>query len=258
MIRALIVDDEPLARSRVRMLLGPHADVEIIAECSSGREASQVMESETPDLLFLDIEMPAEDGFAIASALDAERTPAIVFVTAHEEFALQAFEANAVDYLVKPFSQERFDRALDRVSRFLGDRASSSESAAPASLGAARPDALRPQPRRRERFAVRVRGQVFFVKTSSLEWIGAEGNYARLHTPDTSYLIRESLQQLESELDPELFVRVHRSAIVNIERIAKLVVGPEGAFSIVLQSDDTVSLGPTYRERLEQLLGQKL
>lgn len=263
MIRALIVDDEPLARSRVRMLLAPHSDVEIIAECGSVREASQVMESEPLDLLFLDIEMPAEDGFAIASALDSARTPAIVFVTAHEEFALQAFEANAVDYLVKPFSQQRFDRALDRAARFLGDRSSaSSQSATPSSFAnaasAARPDALRAPARRRERFAVRVRGQVFFVKTSSIEWIGAEGNYARLYTRETSYLIRESLQQLESELDPELFVRVHRSAIVNMERIAKLVVGAEGAFSIVLQSDAVVSLGPTYRERLEQLLGQKL
>ena len=249
MIRALIVDDEPLARSRVRLLLASHPDVGIIAECSSSREAAQVMESEAPDLLFLDIEMPDADGFAIAGSLDAERTPAIIFVTAHEEFALQAFEASAVDYLVKPFSQERFDRALDRVRRFLGDRASSPSPASAARLRA---------PRRRERFAVRVRGQVLFVKASSLEWIGAEGNYARLHTPEASYLIRESLQQLETELDPELFVRVHRSAIVNIERVSKLILGPEGAFSIVLQSDTAVSLGPTYRERLEQLLGQKL
>jgi two-component system LytT family response regulator len=247
-IRALIVDDEPLARSRVRLLATAHADIEVIAECSSGREASQVMASETPDLLFLDIEMPDADGFAIAAERDAERTPAVVFVTAHEEFALQAFEANAVDYLVKPFAQERFDRALDRVRRFLGHRAS---PAVPVAHPAA-------PARRRERFAIRVRGQVLFVKAVDLESIAAEGNYARLNTPDGSYLIRESLQNLETELDPELFVRVHRSAIVNVERIRKLLVGPEGAFSIVLQSDATVSLGPTYRERLEQLLGQKL
>lgn len=247
MIRALIVDDEPLARSRVRLLAASHCDVEIIAECSSGREAEQVMTSETPALLFLDVEMPDAGGFAIAAARDAERTPAVVFVTAHEEFALQAFEANAVDYLVKPFSQERFDRAMDRVRRFLGHRASASLPHPPP----------RP-PRRRERFAIRARGQVLFVKTTAIEWIAAEGNYARLHTPEASYLIRESLQNLESELDPEAFVRVHRSAIVNIERVRKLIVGPEGAFSIILQSDAMVSLGPTYRDRLEQLLGQKL
>ena len=248
MIRALIVDDEPLARSRVRLLLASHSDVEVIAECGSRREAAQVMTSETPTALFLDVEMPDTEGFAIAAACDAERTsPAIVFVTAHEEFALQAFEANAVDYLVKPFSQERFDRAMDRVRRFLGHR----------EVHPIAPLPSRP-PRRRERFAIRVRGQVLFVKSTALEWIAAEGNYARLHTPEASYLIRESLQNLESELDPELFVRVHRSAIVNIERVRKLILGPDGAFSIVLQSDATVSLGPTYRERLEELLGQKL
>jgi len=241
MIRALIVDDEPLARRRVRLLLAAHPDVEVIAECSSGREAAQVMTSETPKLLFLDIEMPDADGFEIAAA----RAAAIVFITAHEEFALKAFEANAVDYLVKPFSQERFDRAMDRVRRFL----------APSALPVA--TSTHP-PRRRERFAIRVRGQVLFVKAATLEWIAAEGNYARLYTPETSYLIRESLQNLESELDRELFVRVHRSAIVNIERVRKLLVGPEGAFSIVLQSEAQVPLGPTYRGKLEELLGQKL
>lgn len=246
MIRALIVDDEPLARSRVRMLMTPHSDIEVIAECSSGREAAAVMSSETPGVLFLDVEMPDADGFAVAAARDAVQTPAVVFVTAHEEFALQAFEANAVDYLVKPFSQERFDRAIERVRRFLGQ----GEIVVP--HAPARPR------RRRERFAIRVRGQVLFVKSAAIEWIAAEGNYARLHAGDASYLIRESLQHLEQELDPELFVRVHRSAIVNIERVKKLIVGPDGAYSIHLQSDATVSLGPTYRERLEELLGQKL
>ncbi|HEX6642215.1 MAG TPA: LytTR family transcriptional regulator DNA-binding domain-containing protein [Thermoanaerobaculia bacterium] len=245
MIRALIVDDEPLARSRVRLLLSPHADVEVIAECSSGREAAAVMASVVPNLLFLDVEMPETDGFTIAAARDPDRTPAIVFVTAHDEFALRAFDANAVDYMVKPFSQERFDRGMDRVRRFLGHGASTL------------PPSAHP-PRRRERFAIRVRGQVLFVKASELESIAAEGNYARLHTSAGSYLIRESLQHLESELDPEMFVRVHRSAIVNIERVRKLIVGAEGTFSIVLQSDASVPLGPTYRERLEDLLGQKL
>jgi two-component system LytT family response regulator len=246
-IRALIVDDEPLARSRVRLLLTPHADVEVIAECSSGREAAAVMASEVPNLLFLDVELPEVDGFTIAASRDLDCTPAIVFVTAHDEFALQAFDANAVDYMVKPFSQERFDRGMDRVRRFLGHGSA-----------ALAPNARTLPPRRRERFAIRVRGQVLFVKANDVEWIAAEGNYARLHTSDASYLIRESLQHLESELEPEMFVRVHRSAIVNIERVRKLIVGAEGTFSIVLQSDASVPLGPTYRERLEGLLGQKL
>ena len=237
MIRALIVDDEPLARSRVRMLLGAHPDVEVVAECGSGREAAQVMASETASVLFLDIELSDADGFAIASATDSGTKPTVVFVTAHEEYALRAFDVNAADYLVKPFSQERFDRAMDRVRRI---------------LVAPRPAARR---RWRERFAIRGRDQVLFVKAAAIDWIAAEGNYARLYTEEKSHLIRESLQNLEAELDPEHFVRVHRSAIVNIERVRKLMVGAEGAFSIVLRNEATVPLGPSYRQRFEQLLG---
>jgi two-component system LytT family response regulator len=243
-IRALIVDDEPLARSRVRMLLGAHPDVEVVAECGSGREAAQVMASETASVLFLDIELSgADDGFAIAAATDSGVKPTVVFVTAHEECALRAFDANAVDFLVKPFSQERFDRAMDRVRRFL---------VAPAPRPAVKPRAWR------QRFVIRGRDQVLFVKAASIDWIAAEGNYARLYADEKSYLIRDSLQKLEAELDPELFVRVHRSAIVNIERVRKLLVGAEGAFSLVLRNDAAVPLGPSYRENLEQLLGQKL
>jgi two-component system LytT family response regulator len=241
----LIADDEPLARTRIRLLLKNHPDVDVVAECSNGREAAQLMRQEKPDLLFLDIEMPDLGGFEALEETAGVAEPVVIFVTAHEEFALDAFEANAVDYLVKPFDQERFDRALSRVRRFL----------------ALRPSNLPPSPqpvRIRERFAVRGRGQILFVKASNIDWIGAEGNYARLYTREGSYLIRESLQHLEETLDPAIFVRVHRSAIVNIERVGKLVPGPEGTFSIVLQNEVAIPLGPTFRTRLESLLGQKL
>ena len=246
-IRALIIDDEPLARSRVRLMLASHSDVEVVAECSNGREAAELAAHEKPNLLFLDVQMPEAGGFDLLSNLGLEPMPAVIFVTAHEEFALNAFEADAVDYLVKPFSQERFDRALGRVRRFLGNRSVSPAAAERSS-----------RRNRRDRFAVRLRDQVVFVKASDIDWIGAEGNYARLHTADRSFLIRESLQNLEAELDPALFVRVHRSAIVNIECVRKLVAGPDGAFSIVLQSEESIPLGPTYRDRLESFLGQKL
>lgn len=244
MIRALIADDEPLARTRIRLLLKPHADVEVIAECSNGRETVDLTRQEKPDLLFLDVEMPELNGFAVLEETP-EVPPAVIFVTAHEEFALDAFEANAVDYLVKPFDQERFDRALERGRRFL------SEARLPASP-------LQQPARTRERFAVRVRGQIVFLKAVNIDWIGAEGNYARLYTREGSYLIRESLQHLEETLDAATFVRVHRSAIVNIDRIGKLVPGPEGTFSIVLQNEVSIPLGPTFRPKLESLLGQKL
>jgi two-component system LytT family response regulator len=248
-IRALIVDDEPLARTRIRLMLKEHPDIDVLAECGNGREAATLMRQEQPDLLFLDIEMPDLSGFDTLEQT-AGRTagavePVVICVTAHEEFALDAFEANAVDYLVKPFDQERFDRALGRARRFLALR--------PAPMPPS------PQPARiRERFAVRGRGQIIFVKAVNIEWIGAEGNYARLYTREGSYLIRESLQHLEETIDPATFVRVHRSAIVNIERVGKLVPGPEGTYSIVLQNDIAIPLGPTFRARLESLLGQKL
>ncbi|HEV7923150.1 MAG TPA: LytTR family DNA-binding domain-containing protein [Thermoanaerobaculia bacterium] len=247
-IRALIADDEPLARTRIRLLLKDHPDVEVVAECSNGREAAQLMRQEKPGLLFLDIEMPDLGGFDALEETAGMVEPVVIFVTAHEEFALDAFEANAVDYLVKPFDQERFDRALTRARRFLALRPTPPHN---------RPST--PQPARiRERFAVRGRGQIVFVKAANIEWIGAEGNYARLYTREGSYLIRESLQHLEETLDPATFVRVHRSAIVNIERVGKLVPGPEGTYSIVLQNEVAIPLGPTFRTRLESLLGQKL
>lgn len=247
MIRTLIVDDEPLARSRLRSMLQKHGDVEVLAECSNGREAAALAAQEHPDLLLLDIEMPHAGGFETLTHLPPEDTPAVVFITAHDDFALDAFDANAVDYVVKPFAQERFDRTMDRVRRFLGNR-----SDRPTPLPTARPQ------RRRDRFAVRVRGQVLFVKTTEIDWIGAEGNYARLYTGAQSYLVRESMQKLEAELDPSLFVRVHRSAIVNIERVKKLIPTADGSYSLVLMSEATIPLGPSYRERLEDLLGQKL
>ncbi|HET7436824.1 MAG TPA: LytTR family DNA-binding domain-containing protein [Thermoanaerobaculia bacterium] len=252
MIRALIVDDEPLARSRIRHMLQAHTDVSVVAECSDGREAVEVAVEERPDLIFLDMAMPQVGGLEAAAALTKETPLAIVFVTAHEEFALSAFEASGLDYLVKPFSQERFDRAMYRVRRFLG--------------GQPVPRRARTQPaeeettqrRRRDRFAVRVRGQIVFIRAVAIDWIASEGNYARLHTGGTSYLIRESLQNLEEVLDRNMFVRVHRSAIVNIDRVEKLVPATDGALSIVLQNETVVPLGPSFRERLEDVLGQKL
>jgi two-component system LytT family response regulator len=243
MIRTLIVDDEPLARSRVRAMLSPHSDIEIIAECSSAAETSALLQSEPASLLMLDVEMPAATGFDFLETLSPEKRPAVVFVTAHEEFALDAFDANAVDYLVKPFSQERLDRALWRVRRFIEGKA----AARPAGTGVRRA---------RERLAVRVRGEVVFVKVSSIDWVAAAGNYVRLHAGNESYLLRESMQNIAAELEPSVFLRVHRSAIVNIERVRKLIPAVDGSLSIVLQNSTTIPLGPTSRAMLEEALGE--
>src|SRR4051794_12446754 len=163
MIRTLIIDDEPLARSRIRAMLAPHSDIDVVAECSSAGETASLLQSEPAALLLLDIEMPEASGFDMLKTISIESRPAVVFVTAHEEFALDAFEANAVDYLVKPFSQERLDRALWRVRRFVEGKS------------AARPAGSAGVRRWRERFAVRVRGEVVFIKVSSIDWIAGAG-----------------------------------------------------------------------------------
>jgi two-component system, LytTR family, response regulator len=245
MIRTLIVDDEPLARSRIRGMLAAHPDIDVVAECGNTGEAAALLRSESAALLLLDIEMPGASGFDVLQTIAVESLPAIVFITAHEEFALDAFEANAVDYLVKPFSQERLDRALWRVRRF----AEGKSSARPTGGAASR--------RWRERFGVRVRGEVVFIRVSSIDWIAGAGNYVRLHTGTESHLLRESLQNIAAELDPAVFLRVHRSAIVNIERVRKLVPGSDGSMSIILQDGTAVPLGPTYRAALEEAMGEK-
>jgi two-component system LytT family response regulator len=242
LIRTLIIDDEPLARSRIRAMLAAHTDIDVVAECSSACETASLLQTEPAALLLLDIQMPGANGFEMLQTISIERRPAIVFVTAHEEFALDAFEANAVDYLVKPFSQERLDRALWRVRRFIEGK------------GAAHPIAAR---RWRERFGVRVRNEVVFIKVSSIDWIAAAGNYVRLYAGTESYLLREPLQNVAAELDPAVFLRVHRSAIVNIERVRKLVPAPDGSLSIILHNTTAIPLGATYRAALEDALGEK-
>ncbi len=209
----------------------------MVAECGGALEAAALLRNEPVALLLLDIEMPGASGFDMLHSIESK--PAIVFITAHEEFALDAFEANAVDYLVKPFPQERLDRALWRARRFIEGRSATRPAGA----------------RRRERFAVRVRGEVVFIKVAAIDWIAAQGNYVCLHAGGESYLHRESLQSLAAELDPALFLRVHRSAIVNIERVRKLVPAADGSLSIVLQNADTVPLGPSYRTAVEEALG---
>ena len=244
MIRTLIIDDEPLARSRIRSMLAAHPDIEVVAECGNAGEVETLLRSEPAALLLLDIEMPGANGFEILQTTSVENRPAVVFVTAHDEFALDAFEANAVDYLVKPFSQDRLDRALGRVRRFIEGK------------GAARPMGHGAR-RWRERFGVRVRGEVVFIKVSTIDWIGAAGNYVRLYAGTESHLLRDSLQNLATELDPATFLRVHRSAIVNIERVRKLVPAADGSLSIVLHNATAIPLGPTYHAGLEEALGEK-
>lgn len=243
-LRVLIVEDEPLARSRLLHLLAAYDDVQIIGECDNVPDAVHVIENEHPDVLLLDIQMPQASGFDLLHAVPQEERPVVIFTTAHPDFALKAFELSAADYLVKPFDQERLGRALDRARKLIGSGISV--------------EAPKPATQRRDRFAVRAKGEIVFVKTVNIDWIAAEGNYVRLHLGQVSYLVRQSMQHIEEMLDPAFFARVHRSAIVNIDRVRKLVPDVDGSATVVLASGASIPLGASYRTRLEDTLGEKL
>jgi DNA-binding LytR/AlgR family response regulator len=236
-IRALIVDDEPLACRRMRQLLEEHPDIEIVGEATNAAAAAKLCSARSPDVLLVDIEMPMGSGLELVGALSPR--PAIIFTTAHPRFAVDAFDVNAVDYVLKPISKERLARALNRLRQTF-----------------ARREALPEPPRRRNRIAVRSRSQIVFIPASEIEWIGAEGNYSRVNTRAKSHLIRELMASLESRLDPSQFVRVHRSAIVNVERIQKIVADSQGGHSVVLASGTQVRIGASHRESLERVLGE--
>jgi two-component system, LytTR family, response regulator len=243
-LRAVIIEDEPLALARLSRLLQSHDDVNVVGEAGNATDAMSLIQAHEPQLLFLDIEMPRANGFELLHAIEHEPRPVVIFTTAHPEFAHKAFEVNAADYLVKPFDDERLTRAMERARRLL---------AAPAT-----PETATRPSRHRERYAVRVRGEIVLVNVGDVEWVSAEGNYARLHAGEKSYLIRDSMQRLEETLEPTLFARVHRSAIVNLTRVKKLVLDRDGSYEIVLESGATVPVGATYRSRVEQFVGEEL
>jgi two-component system LytT family response regulator len=241
-LRAIVIDDEPLARERLRALIAADPDVAIVAEADNAHAAATLVRQLTPDIIFLDIEMPGPNGLDFLRELGGTTLPTVIFTTAHAEYALDAFGVNAADYLVKPLDEQRVKRAIERAKRLIaGGRVAASRTVTI-----------------RSRLAVRHREEIIFIKVDEVDWIAAEGNYARVHSGETSYLIRETLQRLEASLDPSTFVRVHRSAIVNIDRVRKLATSTERAAEIVLSTGATVPLGPSYRTRLEEIFGYRV
>ena len=253
-VRALIVDDEPLARERLRDMLKADSRVEIIGECAGGDEAIEAIQQLAPDLVFLDVEMPGKDGFAVLEALDADRLPVIIFVTAYDQYAVRAFEFHALDYLLKPFDQERFDKALGRAIAHI--RNEKSENLTARILKTL--EEMKARPVHLERLVIKMNGHVFFVKTEEIDWLEAEGNYVRLHAGRESYLLRDTISALEAQLDPRKFVRVHRSAIVNIDRIQELQPWFHGEYRILLGEGVQLTLSRGYRERLHEAIGRPL
>ncbi len=245
-IRALVVDDEPLARDRIRMLLEDEPEVEIVSESANGTEALRAIEKLAPDLVFLDVQMPELTGFEVLDRLDPARMPVVIFVTAYDQYALKAFEVCALDYLLKPFDRERFTRALARARAELDRRKAGQVNEQVLKLLSE----LHQGKKHLEKLIIRDGGRVFFLRTDEIDWIEAAGNYVRLHTGKEEYLYRETMAKLEAHLNPDRFARIHRSTIVNVERIKELQPWFRGDYVIVLRDNQKLTLSRTYRGRL--------
>jgi two-component system LytT family response regulator len=245
-MRVLIVDDEPLARERIRTLLAWDGDVVIAGECGDGRSAVEAIRELRPDLVFLDVQMPEMDGFDVLQQIGDDDMPAVIFVTAFDQYAIRAFEVCALDYLLKPFDQERFSRALARGRDELDRR---NGHAIRNQIGRALEEWGRRQ-RYPERLVIRSGGRVCFVRIDELDWVEAAGNYVRLHTGKEEFLYRETLMQLESSLPPDKFARIHRSWIVNVDRVKELYPLFRGDYAVILRDGRQLTLSKTYRARL--------
>jgi two-component system, LytTR family, response regulator len=252
-IRAVIVDDEPLARRRIGDLLAAAEDIEVVAQCANGEEAIPTIEESRPDLIFLDVQMPEIDGFDVLQAICTGYVPVVIFVTAFDQFALRAFEAHALDYLLKPFDDERFATALQRArERIRQQQLGDVDRRLIALLKEARGDRGYLQ-----RLVVPSGHRSLFIRTEQIDWIEAERNYVRLHVGGRGYLLRENLSRIASALDPAKFCRIHRSTIVNIDRIHAVESLLSGEYLVVLHDGTKLTSGRKYRGDLHILMGKE-
>jgi two-component system, LytTR family, response regulator len=252
--RVLIADDEPLARERLRMLLTTENWLELVGECEDGMQAVKAIHDLKPDLVFLDVQMPGATGFDVIEAVGPARMPPVVFVTAYDQHALRAFDVRALDYLLKPFDRERFCQALDRARQQLHR---SSDGELERRLLALVHD-LRESPQRVDRFVVKSGGRVYFVRADEIDWIEAAGNYVKLHVGTDAHLLRETMTAIEAQLDPDVFFRIHRCHIVNIERVQELQPWFNGEYVVCLKNGTRLTLSRGYREKLQQRLGSTI
>jgi two-component system, LytTR family, response regulator len=249
-IRTIIVDDVDLARERIKLLLGD-TELEIVAECANGREAIKAISQLKPDLVFLDIQMPKIGGFEVVETIGVEEMPAVIFVTAYDEFALRAFEINAVDYLLKPFDEARLKRAVERARREILRQAPAGEVEEKLRRLL---NEVRSGPKYLKRIPVKSARHTTLVLTEEIDWISSAGHYLELHTGGEKHLIREQLSRLEAKLDPEKFVRIHRSIIVNLNSIKSLHPLFNGDHLVILKNGRELNLSRTYHEKLMALL----
>lgn len=257
-IRVAIVDDEPGARRRIQRLLNEEADIEIVGQAGSGREALQLIESEKPDLVFLDVQMPAMNGIEVVRKIGPAHMPAVVFVTAYDQYAVKAFELAALDYLMKPFDDERFELSLGRVRKSLGESTTSTLVKQFDALlqSYQQPNATPPVSQKYiERIAVEVRGQLRIVPIENIDYITASGNYVDLHVGEEKLLVREQMQNLQSKLPPKLFFRIHRSSIVRLDQIEHLLVNPGGDYAVRLRNKKLLKVSRNRWGELSLRLG---
>jgi len=259
-IKALVVDDEPIARARVVSLLAGEADIEVVGECSTAPQAVSAIASTHPDVLFLDIQIPEGHGLDLARTLQSPGAPAVVFVTAYDEYALRAFEVHALDYLLKPFSAERFRSALGHAREHVSHRRKDAAApplsdAAAANTAAVMRDA---STSRRNRLMIKSSGRIHFVRMSDVDWCEAEGNYVRIHVGGQEHLVRDTMAHLESELDAQQFVRIHRSTIVNVDRIQEMQSSFNGEYVVLLRSGTRLTLSRSYRDSIQARLGKPI
>ena len=248
-IRALVVDDEPLARRRLLKLLAADADIEIVGDCANGHAAITAIAAARPHLVFLDVQMPEVDGFDVLAALNDEAMPLIIFVTAYDRYALRAFEVHAFDYLLKPFDRARFDRTLQqakaRIHKECG-RDHNQRALALLEELCARTNSL-------QRLILKTGGRVIFLKIDDIDWIEAEGKYVQVHVGNDSHLLRESISALDAKLDTKKFLRIHRSHIVNIERIQELEPWFHNEYRVILRDGTKLMMSRSCRKRLGDL-----
>jgi two-component system LytT family response regulator len=250
-LSVLVVDDEALARERLRTLLASSPGVRLVGECATGDEAVRSIEAEEPDLVFLDVQMPESSGFDVIAEVGPERMPAVIFATAYDEFALKAFDANAVDYLLKPIGEERLAEALQRAQRRL--QASSAPRFDAALLEVL--ERAGREPGYRDRFAVRTGDRFHVVRAADISWIEAADNYVRLHAAGKSHLLRTPLRDVEAMLDPRSFLRIHRSTIVNVDRVKSLVAWGLGEYVVELTDGTKLMSSRRYRSVVRQVFG---
>jgi two-component system LytT family response regulator len=246
----IVVDDEPLARQRLVRLIAADPEVKLAGECADGVEAIDAVRSLKPDILFLDVEMPEVDGFGVVEALSREELPLVIFVTAYDQHAVRAFEVHALDYLLKPFDDERFYSSLRRARAVLA-RGGKGEDAARLIRML---EAFRSEKSGIKRIMVRSNGHVTFVRTSDIDWMEAQGDYVSLHSQGKRHLVRENIGDLEAQVRPQGFARIHRSTIVNISRVKELQPLFHGDYTVVLTDGTRLTMSRSYRERFFQYI----